>query len=73
MNNLAELLEASGRPDWEVAAAVGIHPTQLSFYKCGKRIPHDRHAGWLAAYFGVSIDVVKGDKPIPWAELEGAN
>ena len=62
---LSELLDATRKPDWQVAAECGIHPTQLSLYKTGRRKPHGRHAEKLAEYFKVDIPYVTGE----WPEL----
>jgi hypothetical protein len=70
MTNLAALLERSGRPDWQVAADCGIHPTQLSLYKTGARAIHERHAAYLADYFGVPVAAITDELEVPWQELE---
>lgn len=72
MNNLGELLDASKLPAWQIGAECGIHPTLISLYRTGARTIHERHAAYLADYFGVTPAVILGDEEIPWPELRAA-
>ena len=69
MSNLSELLEATDVPDWQVAAECGIHPSALSCYQRGTRVPHERHAAYLADYFDVTIEVILGQAEVDWPAL----
>ena len=64
---LARLLDGTGRPDWQVAAELGIHPTLVSLYRNGHRRPSARHLIVLAEYFQVEPSRLTDDRP---AELE---
>lgn len=61
MNRIRELRKSKGLKLREVAEAVLISPSQLSFYEMGKRQPRDKET-WqkLADYFGVSVAYVMG-------------
>lgn len=71
MNKIRELRKSKGVKLKEVAEAINIAPSQLSFYETGKRQPRDQET-WqkLADYFGVSVAYVMGltdDKSIKTA------
>lgn len=61
MNRIRELRKSKGVKLKEVAEAVNIAPSQLSFYETGKRQPRDKET-WqkLANYFGVSVAYLMG-------------
>lgn len=50
---IGRLLDASGKPDWQVGAEVGIHPSVISRYRSGERRPHARHIKRLCDYLRV--------------------
>ncbi len=57
-------MAAQTEPQWKVAVACGIHPTALSLYVAGKRVPHARHALALAEYFGVTPGQILDRDPL---------
>ncbi|WP_171379218.1 helix-turn-helix domain-containing protein [Enterococcus cecorum] len=61
MNRIRELRKNRGLTLKEVAKAVMIAPSQLSFYETGKRQPRELQT-WenLANYFGVSVGYIMG-------------
>lgn len=71
MNRIRELRKSKGVKLKEVAEAVNIAPSQLSFYETGKRQPRDKET-WqkLADYFGVSIAYVMGISDYPFDEKQ---
>ncbi|WP_171335921.1 helix-turn-helix domain-containing protein [Enterococcus cecorum] len=73
MNRIRELRKNRGLTLKEVAKAVMIAPSQLSFYETGKRQPRELQT-WenLANYFGVSVAYITGisDYPIDEKQIE---
>jgi transcriptional regulator with XRE-family HTH domain len=64
------LLDASGKPDWQVAMACDIHPSVISRYRSGERTPHRRHAEKLAGFFDCAIDMVLGPpEDLPYSSI----
>ena len=61
MNRIRELRKSKGIKLKEVAEAINIAPSQLSFYETEKRQPRDQET-WqkLADYFGVPVAYVMG-------------
>lgn len=53
MNRLRYLLDHSPVPQYVIAGELGIHPTSLSDYANGKKIPGWRHRLLLCNYFGL--------------------
>lgn len=43
-----------GKPQWKIAAELGVAPSQLSHWTKGRRIPVARKRRELAEYFGLS-------------------
>jgi transcriptional regulator with XRE-family HTH domain len=62
MTAIARLVDVSGHPDWEVGAACGIHPSTLSRYRSGERVPHARHVVRLCEYLNVTEAMLLGDE-----------
>ncbi len=48
----------AGRPQKQVANAVGISPSALSMYEKGERIPRDDIKEKLASYYGVRVEQI---------------
>lgn len=61
MNRIRELRKEKNVTLKEVADAVGVAPSQLSFYETGKRTPRNKDT-WmmLADYFGVTPEYLLG-------------
>jgi hypothetical protein len=47
------LLDQSPEPQYAIAGKLQIHPTTLSEYANGKKVPHWRHQLLLAKYFNL--------------------
>ena len=61
ISNLKLLLLRDPMPAYHVAAACGMHPTQLSRYAAGKDWPiRHEHLSALCSYFGIDEDKITG-------------
>lgn len=59
---LAQLLEDRPEPDWQIAAACGMHPSNLSRCKSGERNLTRRQAARLAELLGVEVLALYGQE-----------
>jgi transcriptional regulator with XRE-family HTH domain len=59
--NLNELLGAQGMSQAELAKAIGVSPTAISGYVCGRRNPPKDTAEKIAEALGVSVEFLLGE------------
>jgi Zn-dependent peptidase ImmA (M78 family)/transcriptional regulator with XRE-family HTH domain len=69
-DQLARAREAIGYPQEDVANALGVTRTMVSYWESGRRRPNERQLAALARLYGVEVrELLLGPSRSPWADL----
>ena len=68
ITKLKVLLLEADEPQYRIAAACGIHPSQLSSYALGRHRMSIKHMRALASYFKCTQQDLQGWEKVEWVD-----